>query len=260
MPTSLQPQLHWQHDFYFGNLTYAITPPPSRVKTHVELAGEWSILPQRRVLWLLLPHRPNRESMITCGYQALLSNVPRQIEYLNCFLSKCPKVMLYILGISFTLLQRQNAEKIEVSSYEIIILARRELLSSAAFQAPEISGHQSFVLQSIILSLLEFQVLLHSLYYNDQKFQALLKFNVRLPKPQYRSSQALFYCPRILRAFNSKHSRFAMILNVIYFDALDKLPGSIPFVLVKSRTFNANINVLLPPWENIPDFWSDRSA
>jgi hypothetical protein len=216
--------------------------------------------------------------MITCGYQALLSNVPMQIEYLNCFLSKCLKVMLYILGISFTLLQRQNAEKIEVlgisftllqrqnaekievSSYEIIILARRELLSPAAFQAPEISGHQSFVLQSIILSLLEFQVLLHSLYYNDQKFQALLKFNVRLPKPRYRSSQALFYCPRILRAFNSKHSRFAMILNVIYFAALDKLPGSIPFVLVKSRTFNANINVLLPPWENIPDFWSDRSA
>jgi hypothetical protein len=164
--------------FYYGNLTYAITSPPSRVKTRADLAGEWSILAQRSVPWLLLPHRPNRESMITCGHQAPLSNVPRQFEYLDCFLSKCPRVMLYILRTSFTLLQRQNAEKIEVFGHEIMIPARRELPSSAALQVPELSDRQSFVLRSIIPSLLEFQVLLYSLYDNDQKFQALLKFKV----------------------------------------------------------------------------------
>jgi hypothetical protein len=130
---------------------------------------------------------------------------------------------------SCTLLQRQNAEKIEVSSHEIIIPARRELPSSAAFQVPELSGHQSFVLRSIVLPLLEFQVLLYSLYHNDQKFQDLLKF--KLPKPQYRSSWVLFRCPRILRTFNSKYSRLAMILYVIYFAALDKLRSSIPLYL-----------------------------
>jgi hypothetical protein len=86
--------------------------------------------------------------------------------------------MLYILRTSFTLLQRQNAEKIEVFGHEIMIPARRELPSSAALQVPELSDHQSFVLRSIIPSLLEFQVLLYSLYDNDQKFQALLKFKV----------------------------------------------------------------------------------
>jgi len=139
--------------------------------------------------------------------------------------------MLCILRTSCTLLQRQNDEKIQVSSHELILPAHRELPSSAAFQVPELSGHQSFVLRSIVLSLLEFQVLLYSLYHNGQKFQALLKFKVRLPKPQYRSSWVLFPCPRILRTFNSKYSRLAMILNVIYFAALDKLPSSIPLYL-----------------------------
>lgn len=169
--------------------------------------------------------------------------------------------MLCILRTSCTLLQRQNAEKIQVSSYELILPAHRELPSSAAFQVPELSGHQSFVLRSIVLSLLEFQVLLYSLYHNGQEFQALLKFKVRLPKPQYRSSWVLFPCPRILRTFNSKYSRLAMILNVIYFAALEREIAEFnSIVLGKSRTFNANINVLLPPWENKPDFWRYRSA